>query len=251
VYDVPTVRSLGTLNVSGTWLHMYFTPAGTLRLLPFTQSPGASYETGSFVLLTWNPSTREVLKTGVLKGGRRVVADPTGARLLFDAGDSLELRDGASGALLAKLVESSHGGPVRVTGTFLADGRIVVSRSADVNTLSLFRPDGTLVRQIALPASEWLAVTEEVGHDVLLVRAGNRAGKTRDHRTLVVDLGGGRVKRVVGGVIPASTWRFVDADPRIAAPASAVALWNPEEGVVSRLDPVSGNVSPLFGPTTK
>ncbi|MCG6919718.1 MAG: hypothetical protein LJF15_01350 [Acidobacteria bacterium] len=67
------------------------------------------------------------------------IPDATGARILTRDG-GLRLRDGATGALLATLVETAAPG----AAAFVADGRIVVGEASGAQTLiHVFAPDGT------------------------------------------------------------------------------------------------------------
>jgi hypothetical protein len=67
------------------------------------------------------------------------IPDATGARILTRDG-GLRLRDGATGALLATLVETA----APVPAAFVADGRIVVGEGVGARTLlHVFAPDGT------------------------------------------------------------------------------------------------------------
>jgi hypothetical protein len=114
-----------------------------------------------------------------------LLPDATGGRLLIDHG-GLELRDGATGSLIATLVA----GPGRRAAAFTKDGRIVVVEGVQGEVrLRVFDPSGAKLAEASLDLAA-AGLTLQLGPEVAPGRVAVAAGTPflASGETLVVDL---------------------------------------------------------------
>jgi hypothetical protein len=182
-------------------------------------------------------------------GWGAVVPDPDGRRIVtVDAG--VHLRDGATGQLIASLVD----GAGRFAVIFLADGRIVVG-CGRVGTgqpgpphaqLLLFDTTGTKVDVMDIPDAWTLTVGPEVAPGRVAVSSFRSPFLPED--TLIVDLSERRVVQRLPGLRPAiGFWNVSSAVPAGAGLASA-HLFRDFEGRVVRIDFATGERKIVAGP---
>jgi hypothetical protein len=184
-------------------------------------------------------------------GWRTAVSpDADGRRIVtYDAG--LHLRDGATGALVATLVEGTA-----ATGTlFLADGRVVVQGAptepaSTQARLWVFDRVGTKLAEVEVPLPPWsLGIGPEVAPGHVFVWDG-RAPYLPSQDTLLVDVASGQVIERLPGLRPAG--------PSSAATTSVHYFRSAEAAVVRkgigismplvRIDFASGERTVVAGP---
>jgi hypothetical protein len=179
-----------------------------------------------------------------------VVPDADGLRLLTsDAG--IHLRDGATGALLATLLESTD----HVTASFLSDGRVVVAQSRlsasdggpTGTTLRVFDRDGAKLCEMPLDlAPPSVRIGPEVAPGRVLVSSFRLPFLTED--TLVVDVTASRVVERLTGLRPVFGF---SADPATSTggpgPGSVQFLLDATDRVV-RVDFATGARTTVTGP---
>jgi hypothetical protein len=182
--------------------------------------------------------------------GKGVIPDATGRRLLTPDG-GLRLRDGASGELIATLAE----GKGRLSGLFLADGRIVVDggpRGTEAGppqaTVQVFDPDGAGLGEIPLDIRPG-ALT--LGPEVVLglVAVSPFRANFLPEDTLLVDVGDRRVvERLSGLRSPAIGFWNAPAAPPAGARPTSVHFFRDVEGRVIRIDFATGQRRIVTGP---
>ncbi len=174
---------------------------------------------------------------------RTVVADAAGRRLLTPDG-GVRLRDGATGELVATLVE----GDGRLPAFFLADGRIVVGGAAGANAakarLLVFDRSGARLNEVPLELWPWgLSVGPEVAPGCVAVSPFRSPYLSED--TLVVDVGDGRVVERLSGLRPAIGFWMPSAP--VQANATSVHFFRDVEGRVVRVDFATGERKVVAG----
>jgi hypothetical protein len=151
-----------------------------------------------------------------------LLPDARCGRLLVDHG-GLELRDGATGSLIATLVE----GPGRRPAAFMGDGRIAVADAAQGRVrLRVFDPSGAKLAEASLDLTA-AGLPLQVGPEVTPGRVAISAGTSVSAgspftvgQTLVVDLATLQVAERLEGLMPASSSTGLVSSP--VRPAGSV-----------------------------
>jgi hypothetical protein len=183
-----------------------------------------------------------------------VLPDTSGQRFLTRDG-GLRLRDGATGDLLAVLVDDPSGSPApysggTLKGLFLADGRIVVGEAVEARTvLHVFDADGEPLHDVTLdriPAG--LGVGPEVAPGRVAIRF-NHALTGPD--TVVLDLAEGRIVETLRGQRPLGGFFWLDTPTQGPGGEASTAhfLVGPDNSVVRR-DFANGEEKVVAGPQT-
>ena len=174
-------------------------------------------------------------------GWPALLPDARGGRLLIDHG-GLELRDGATGSLIAALVE----GPGQRHAAFTKDGRIVVAeRARGQVSLRVFDPSGTKAAETSLDlptAALPLQLGPEVVPGRVAVSAGNAFAGGETH---VVDLATLGVVERLEGLMPAPSSMGPGAPA--ARPAGSVHFFL-GRGQLVRIDFSTGERKVVAGP---
>ena len=183
-----------------------------------------------------------------VSGWRAVLPDADGQRILTsDAG--LHLRDGATGELIASLVEGSGAIPA----LFLADGRVVVEDRSGAGQppsaharLRVFDRVGTKLTDIELPLPPWgLGIGPEVAPGRVVVSCFRSPFLSED--TLVVDVASGGVVDKLSGLRPAIGFWGVSSAVPAGGPVSSVQYFRDAERRVIRIDFASGERKVVAG----
>jgi hypothetical protein len=183
-------------------------------------------------------------------GWNAVIAD-AGGRWIVTGDAGLHLRDGATGELVATLVEGSGAFPA----LFLADGRIVVdaSRAAGSRPLHVrlwvFDRAGTKLGEVDLPVRPWgLGIGPEVGPGRVLVSCFRSPFLSED--TLVVDVASGGVVDKLPGLRPAIGFWSVSSAVPAGAGVTTVQYFRDVDGRVVRIDFATGERKVVAGRDT-
>jgi hypothetical protein len=185
-----------------------------------------------------------------MRGWNAIVPDAEGRRIITgDAG--LHLRDGATGELIAPLVE----GTGRFSALFLADGRIVVGDGRNLAEpgapralVRVFDRDGGPLSQMRLEVRpDALTLGPEVAPGRVAVSSFRAYFLPED--TLLVDVGDGRVVERLSGLRPPAIgfWN-VPATAPAGAGATSVHFFRDVEGRVLRLDFATAERTVVTGP---
>jgi hypothetical protein len=175
----------------------------------------------------------------------RPYPDSDGARVLTRDG-GVRLRDGATGALIATLVEGSAPvGAPRVSAGFLADGRIVVGEPAGTRfVLRVFTPDGTPLGDTTV---DRVPMGLAVGPEVAPGRVAVSFGSWHQRTTLIVDIDVQRVLETLPpGQRPLSGYRRLEVEDK----TRSTQLFEEDGSVVWR-DLVTGERRVVVGPGTQ
>jgi hypothetical protein len=180
-------------------------------------------------------------------GWNAVVPDAEGRWIVTgDAG--LHLRDGATGGLIATLVEGSRAIP----SLFLADGRIVVdvSRTAVGGPLQprlrVFDSAGGALGDIDLPRPPWgLSLGPEIAPGRILVSCFRSPVLSQD--TLVVDVATGGIVDTLSGLRPAMGFWGAGAEIPAGAGLGTVHFFRDAEERVVRIDFATGERKVVAG----
>jgi hypothetical protein len=168
--------------------------------------------------------------------------DSDGARVLTRDG-GVRLRDGATGALIATLVEGSApvGAPL-VSAGFLADGRIVVGEPAGTRVVfRVFAPDGTPLGDMTV---DQVPMGLAVGLEVAPGRVALSSGSWHQRTTLIVDVDEQRVVETLPpGTRPLGGYRRPEEEA--GTPHTQLFV---EGGSVVRRDLVTGERRVVAGP---
>jgi len=183
-----------------------------------------------------------------VSGWRAVLPDADGRRILTsDAG--LHLRDGATGELVASLVE----GPGVIPALFLADGRIVVAGRVGAGQppsarrhLCVFDRVGRKLADIELPQPLWgPGIGPEVAPGRVAVSCFRSSFQSLD--TLVVDVANGEVVDKRPGLRPDFGFWGVSASVRAGAGVSSVHFFHDVDDQVVRIDFATGERKVVAG----
>ena len=180
--------------------------------------------------------------------GWNAVVAGAGGRLILTGDAGLHLRDGATGELIATLVEGSRAIP----SLFLADGRIVVDVSRTAvggqlqRRLRVFDPAGVALGDIDLPRPPWgLSLGPEIAPGRILVSCFRSPVLSED--TLVVDVASWVVVDTLSGLRPArgfwTGWTEIPA----AGGLGTVQYFRDAEDRVVRIDFASGERKVVAG----
>ena len=201
IYDLPSRRSLGSARAPAgpAWaMSLAFVTADTLRI--YVRDPPNS----RFSIFEYSIATKTLRETGQFATARyamlRFTGDQARALIRSQRGDSLELRDARSGAILTTL--APHAGARLGNAMFLRDGRIVASElGSNAAMLRLFASDGTALRDIGLRDLTAAYVRAITPDDRVIVTAHR---SQQGWSAVVVDLNRGAILRLEPGLQPLS-----------------------------------------------
>jgi hypothetical protein len=263
LFALPSGQRVATTTIPPGWrpAAVRFLAEATARvwLVPWSDGPGAMRPRAEMrvVDLAADGQSRAVtfsIATSLdsARAWGAVVPDAEGRRILTrDAG--LHLRDGATGELVASLVE----GPEAFPALFLADGRIVVDDSRAGASFSLsphsrlrvFDRVGAKLGDIDLPLPPWgLSVGPEVAPGRVVVSCFRSPFLSED--TLVVDVTGGGAVDKLPGLRPAIGFWGVSSSVPASGAVSSVHFFRDVEGRVLRIDFATGERKVVAGPGT-
>ena len=233
LYELPSGRRIATTTIPPGWRPAVarYLADGAARawLVPSDDGPArrARAEMRVLDLAKDGASSATTFPVGAdvdpVVGWRSIVPDALGERILtWDAG--LHLRDGATGAPLASLVEGT--GDVR--SLFLADGRVVVGGPAAAGQppsthprLWVFDRVGTKLAdfELPLPSSGRLELGPEVAPGRIVVSS--YRGFMLSEDALVVDVASGEVKdKLAPGLRPASGFPLIASNAALGVGSS-------------------------------
>jgi hypothetical protein len=267
IYALPSGRRMATVTIPPGWrpAATRFLAEGAARawLVPSSLDPAAVRRPtqmrvvnlaadGASSAITFPIATLlDPMGDGRL-GWNAVIADAGGRGIVTgDAG--LHLRDGATGELIATLVEGSRGIPA----LFLADGRIVVDASrAGPNPpdqahprLWVFDRAGTKLGEVDLPVRPWgLGIGPEVGPGRVLVSCFRSPFLSDD--SVVVDVAGAGVVETLPGLRPAIGFWSVSSAVPAGAGVTTVQYFRDVDGRVVRIDFATGERKVVAGRDT-
>jgi hypothetical protein len=206
-------------------------PEARARVLVLDLAAGGRTRTAPFAL-TPSPD---------VGGFPRVLPDGRGGRLLIDHG-RLELREGATGSLLATLAEE----PGRRSAAFTRDGRVVVVDATQHPVrLRVFDPSGSPAAEtnLELSSAPPLRLGPEVAPGRVTVVAGTYSSAGAG--TLVVDLATLEVVERLEGLVPA-LFSMGDASSPVR-PGGSVHFFL-GRGLLMRIDFATGERKVVAGP---
>ena len=159
-YDPATGKMLAAAKVDGRRVALFFVSPGVARVI--TRRPtgaGSQHE-----ILELDIANRTMRRTGGFDArGGWVVASDDGKRMFLMTEERVV--DGHTGETIVQFP-----GGEDVLGTMLQDGRVAtVTRGSERAVLHVYRPDGTPVHEIELPAGR-ANVVAQVGASKLLLR---------------------------------------------------------------------------------
>jgi hypothetical protein len=202
LYAVPSGRRVATATLPPGWraAATCFLAEDRVRLwlVPLDVKPRAHVGIQVLDLAAGGDSrtARFELTPAPIGGWPVVIPDAGGGRLLTEHG-RLDLRDGATGSLIATLAE----GPGRPSAAFMQDGRVVVAdRVQGRARLRVFDSNGAPEAETLRPGALPLRVGPEVTPGRVAVFAGYADGET-----LVVDLATLAVVERIEHLVPASS----------------------------------------------
>jgi hypothetical protein len=260
IYALPSGRRIATTTIAPGWRPSAarFPAEGTARawLVPSDDGPAARRARAEMRVVDLSgdgASSGTTFPTAAaldpVRAWHAILPDPEGRRILTrDAG--LRLRDGATGALVASLVEGPVASPT-LPGLFLADGRIVVdvSRTAVGGPLQprlrAFDSAGAALGDIDLPRPPWgLSLGPEIAPGRILVPCLQGPAVLC---TLVIDVASRAVVDTLSGLRPAMG--FWGAGPEIPAGGGlgTVHFFRDAEDRVVRVDFASGERKVVAG----
>jgi hypothetical protein len=170
--------------------------------------------------------------------------DASGRRFLSRDG-GVRLRDGATGRLLATLVETT----APVSAAFLADGRIVVGEAAGARVkLHVFSDEGTPLREAMLELSPArLGVGPEVAPGRIAVHSGVGFG-SHSGASLIFDVSDGRVVETLLEMRPVPRPWFVEPPARPPGTGPSTVHFFVRGGALVRVDFATGERHVVAGP---
>lgn len=187
----------------------------------------------------WTTTGRAATTQAMADGGTLVVH-----RFGTIEGSRVALLDGRTAAVRGTIATESAGyWGVRV----LADGRIAVITAGPEQTLRLFAPDGSSIRDIPLgPAARSRIISETASAQLIVGLHSDKDWKpgSGGWETVVVDLNGGRITRRERDFLPAYHWWSIDPRPGmpnrsgelvVIDAAGALWRWNATTGEKTKL----------------
>jgi hypothetical protein len=251
LYAVPSGRRVATTTLPPGWR-----PAATCFLAEdqvrvwLVPGIGARPSERARVLVldladSGNTRTSDVALTPApgVGGWPLVLPDARGGRLLTDL-DGLQLREGATGSLIATLVD----GPGRRSAAFMGDGRIAVVDGGPLGRarLRVFDSNGApaAAADLDLPVT---ALPLQLGPEVAPGRVAVAVGTPYFGRaeTLVVDLGTLQVVERLEGLLPAPSSMGLFSSP-VRRPTSVHVFLG--RGQLVRIDFATGERKVVAGP---
>ncbi len=264
LFELPSGRRMATTTIGPGWraAALRFVAEGRARvwLVPWTEGVSALRLRAEMNVVDLAADGQSKTATFPIatsldpaRAWGAVVADGDGRRIAtVDAG--LHLRDGATGDLVATLVEGAGKSPGNFQVFFLADGRIVVDAG---RSRAEPGPPRALVRvfdRAGVPLGEMpldlqpggLSVGPEVAPGRVAVSSFRSAFLPED--TLLVDVGEGRVVERLAGLRPAIGFWDTPSSPPADGGVTSVHFFRDVEGRVMRIDFATGERKVVAGP---
>jgi hypothetical protein len=261
IYALPSGRRVATTTIPPGWrpAAARFPAEGAARawLVPSDDGPAARRARAEMRVVDLSAdgaSSGTTFPTAAsldpMRAWRAILPDPQG-RLILTKDSGLRLRDGATGALVASLVEGPVASPM-LPGLFLADGRIVVDVSrAGVGRpleprLRVFDPAGVALGDIDLPRPPWgLSLGPEVAPGRILVSCFRSPVFSED--TLVVDVARRAVVDTLSGLRPAMGFWGAGPEIPVGARLGTIHFFRDAEDRVVRIDFSTGERKVVAG----
>jgi hypothetical protein len=223
VYDLATTNSLGSVRAPAPIQRVTFPSPDTLRIYAREWKEDQK----PFQIFEYSLSRRTLQLTGELftpAFWMRFSAD--GSRVLFRSADGKpSVADGRSGATIVTLPGNISLG----NAMFLHDGRIATAQIVGPQpVLRIFAPDGSALREIALPPAKGALVGAEVGRGRVVVRT--HTEKVNGGGLVVVDVDSGAVLRSEPGLTLAAYGSLSSPEVLCMTTSKGLVSWNPVTG---------------------